>query len=220
MENKIIQIAIDGPSGAGKSTLAKYLAGKLGILYLDTGAMYRSFAYHAEQNGVSGSDDAAIVKLFDSFHLDFDKSKVLLNGKDITAQIRTPHMDKKVSEYAVNPLIRKHLVEMQRNIWSKQSIVMEGRDIGSVVLKDAPYKFYIDANLDERAKRRYLQNLEKNPDADYEYIKNDIIRRDKVDSQRTDSPLCVPLGAHVIDTSNISVDEVAEIIIGLIKSEE
>lgn len=220
MENKIIQIAIDGPSGAGKSTLARYLAEKLNITYLDTGAMYRSFAYYARKNHVGGTDDKNIAELFNTFDLSFKSGRVILHGEDITHKIRTPEMDIAVSEFAVNPVVREKLVAMQREIGAKQSIVMEGRDIGSVVLKNTPYKFYIDANLEERAKRRYLQNHQTTMNVDIEYIKQDIIRRDKVDSSRDASPLCIPEGAYIIDTSDLAIEVVAQKIIDFVKAGE
>lgn len=220
MKKRIIHIAIDGPSGAGKSTLAKYLAKTLCITYLDTGAMYRSFAYYAWLNHVCGTDDASIEKLFETFDLRFENGKVILNGEDVTLKIRTPEMDVKVSEFAVNPIVRKNLVALQRSIGAKQSIVMEGRDIGSVVLPDTPFKFYVDASLEERAKRRYLQNIKKNLSADMEYIKQDIIRRDKVDSSRDASPLCIPEGAYIIDTSEMGIEAVAQRIIDIINAGE
>ncbi len=220
MEKRIIQIAIDGPSGAGKSTLAKYLAKTLCITYLDTGAMYRSFAFYAWRHHVSGTDDASIKKLFETFDLRLEDGKVILNGEDVTLKIRTPEMDIKVSEFAGNPIVRKELVALQRSIGAKQSIVMEGRDIGSVVLPDTPFKFYVDASLEERAKRRYLQNIEKNLSADIEYIKQDIIRRDKIDSSRDASPLCIPEGAYVIDTSDMDIEAVAQKIIDIVNTGE
>ncbi len=218
MDNAIIQIAIDGPAGSGKSTVAKKTAERLGILYLDTGAMYRAIALYASRNSVRGDDNKALDALFDSFNLEFNASRLLLNGSDITEEIRTKEIDYKVSEFAVNPFVRKKLVALQQKIGEKQSIIMEGRDICSVVLKNAPYKFYFDAPCSVRAKRRYLQNLEKGIPADYDAIYEDILRRDKIDSSREADPLAVAADAEVIDTEKYTIDEMVELIVSRVKS--
>jgi len=217
---KIIQIAIDGPAGAGKSTIAKKIAEKLNILYLDTGAMYRAVTLHALKNEIEGSNNDALAKLFEHFDLRFIEDRLFLNGEDITDQIRTPKIEKAISAFAANPLVREHLVKMQREIGNKQSIVMEGRDIGTVVLRDTPLKFYLDANVDVRADRRYAQNLQKGIESDREMIKNEIIRRDTVDSGREADPLMIAPGCTVIDTSGMNMDEVITAILNKILIEE
>ncbi len=216
---KIIQIAIDGPAGAGKSTIAKLVAEKLNILYLDTGAMYRAITFYAVQNGVEGTDNEALAKLFENFDLEFTDEKLFLNGTDITKEIRTPEIDKAISVFAANPFVREKLVKLQREIGSQRSIVMEGRDIGTVVLKDTPYKFYLDANVDVRANRRYEQNMQKGVSFDKEAIKSDIIRRDKVDSGRAADPLTIAEGSTVIDTSYMSSEEVLNTILNKVNIE-
>lgn len=210
-----IHIAIDGPAGAGKSTVAKLLSEKLNLIYLDTGAMYRSVAYAAKMKGVSCSDDEALSVIFENFDLKFaDGGKtVILNGEDISKEIRTPEIDVLVGGAAVNPFVRRHLVQMQREIAKGTDVVMEGRDIGTVVLKDSPYKFYLDASVEERARRRYEQNLQRGMDSDLEAIKADIIRRDTLDSTRETDPLTKADDAIYIDSSDITIEQATELII-------
>lgn len=215
--NKVIQIAIDGPAGAGKSTVAKKLAEKLNILYLDTGAMYRAVAYYAMQNQIKGNDDHAVRTIFDHLSIDFVNGKLILNGSDVSSEIRTPDVEREVSEFASNPLVREKLVEMQRKICFGRSVVMEGRDIGTVVLKDTPYKFYLDANVDVRAKRRFTQNEKA---GDLETIKQNIVRRDCIDANREKDPLTTAPGSVKIDTSNLSLEEVIALILNKIKDED
>ncbi|MBE6037967.1 MAG: (d)CMP kinase [Anaerofustis stercorihominis] len=212
---KNIHIAIDGPAGAGKSTIAKILADKLGIIYLDTGAMYRAVAYCAKMNGVSCDDNDALAKIFTDFNLEFSDGgrKLALNGEDISAFIRTPEIDVLVGGAASNPFVRSHLVNMQREIAKGVGVVMEGRDIGTVVLKDTPYKFYLDASVDVRANRRYLQNRERGIESDLEAIKNDIIRRDHLDSTRETDPLTKADDAIYIDSSLLTTDEAVELML-------
>ena len=221
MDTTQIQIAIDGPSGAGKSSAAKILSKKLGILYLNTGAMYRAFTYHALKNGKYkplGQNDTD--ELFAAFDLNFDGDNVFLNGEDISDVIRTVEIDKKVSDYASDPYVRKKMVALQKQIAQGRGIVMEGRDICSVVLPDAPYKFYIDASVDVRAKRRYDEDLKKGLNVSYEEIRNDIIRRDEVDSGREADPLKISQDAVFIDSSEYTLDGVTDMIINIIKTKE
>lgn len=221
MTKEIIQIAIDGPAGAGKSSVAKILSNKLGIVYLNTGAMYRAFAYHAIKNNFdSDLSDEEVCELFENFDLVYEKENIILNGKDISSQIRTPEIDKRVSGFASNPLIRKKCVQLQQKLAQNCSIVMEGRDICKVVLPNANYKFYLDASVDERANRRYSQNLANGINEDLEDIKTDIQRRDKIDSERKADPLCIAEDAIVIDSTNLNQDEVADYIIGLVNGNE
>ncbi len=210
-----IHIAIDGPAGAGKSTVARLLSEKMNLIYLDTGAMYRSVAYAAKMNGVSCNDDKALAEIFENFDLRFEDGgkTVILNGENISKEIRTPEIDVLVGGAAVNPFVRRHLVEMQRQIAQGVDVVMEGRDIGTVVLKDSPYKFYLDASVDERARRRYEQNILRGMDADLEAIKADIIRRDHLDSTRETDPLTKADDAIYIDSSDLSIEQAAELMI-------
>jgi len=214
---RIIQIAIDGPAGAGKSTVAKKIAEKLNILYLDTGAMYRSVTYYGIKNHVRGNDDKALKTLFENMTIDFAEGKLLLNGKDISAEIRTPEVETQVSEFAANPLVREKLVEMQRKIAAGRSVVMEGRDIGTVVLKDTPHKFFLNATVEIRANRRLRQNQRS---ANLQTVKQEIERRDRIDSSREKDPLSIAPGSTVIDTSELTLDEVVALILKSVSEEE
>ena len=210
---KIIHIAIDGPAGAGKSTVAKKIADKLNILYLDTGAMYRAFTYYALKNNIDSDDKGSLIRLLDVFFIDFDKGSILLNGEDISDKIRTSEIDKAVSFYASKPFIRNRMVSMQREIAADKSVVMEGRDIGSVVLKDTPYKFYLNASIDVRAQRRYAQMHADKGTKTVDDIKNEIIMRDELDTKREIDPLLITKDSIVIDTSHMTLDEVTNDII-------
>lgn len=208
-----LQIAIDGPAGAGKSTIAKLLAKKLNIVYLDTGAMYRALTLHAREMGVDAADDAKLEKLLSDFDLKFVGDSLLLGGADISSAIRTPEIDSSVSAYAANPFIRAELVKLQRAIAADIDVVMEGRDIGTVVLADTPYKFYLDASPEERARRRMEQNSLRGIPSDFEAIKADIIRRDYSDMHRAADPLTIAPDAIRIDSSDMSIDQVVDYII-------
>lgn len=219
MAGNYIQIAIDGPAGAGKSTVAKLLADKLGILYLDTGAMYRAFTFFCNSQGI-GHDlsDEKVLELFGRFDLVMEPGKVILNGTDITSEIRTKEIDLTVSGFAANALIREKMVELQKAIAGKNSIVMEGRDICDVVLPDAEFKYYLDASVEERAKRRCIQNGLKGIIEDLDAVKEDIIRRDTIDSTREAHPLTVSADAVRLDTTGMTIDEVVDSIINRVRS--
>lgn len=215
-----IQVAIDGPAGAGKGCAAVMLADTLGLTYLDTGAMYRAFAYHAQKCGYDADiDEEKIAELFESFSVAFEGGRLFLNSEDITDEIRTPQIDIAVSGFAVNPCVRRRMVALQQTIGSGRGIVMDGRDIGSVVLKDTPYKFYLDAAPQVRAERRYRQNLAKGLKADYEAILADIMRRDKVDTRREADPLTRLPDACYIDSSDMTLEEVVSAMLAHIKEE-
>lgn len=213
-----IQVAIDGPAGAGKGSVARALADELGLMYLDTGAMYRSFTFHAYRQGYDDTlSDDDVSELFKTFNLKFEHERVFLNNENISEKIRTPQMDKDVSGFAVNAFVRKKMVELQQNIGKNCGIVMEGRDICSVVLKDTPYKFYLDATPEIRAERRHLQNLQKGIASNYDDVLADIIRRDKVDTQRKSDPLTKTNDSIYIDSSYMTVSDVVSLIIGYIE---
>lgn len=210
-----IHIAIDGPAGAGKGTVAKELAEKLNLTYLDTGAMYRCVACAAKMAGVKSYDNDSLGKILDDIDITFADSgkKVFLNGEDVTEKIRTREVDDLVGGVSGNKFVRERLVAMQRKYAEGNDIVMEGRDIGTVVLKDSPYKFYLDASVDERAKRRYEQNIKNNIECTLEAVKADIIRRDERDMNREADPLTRTEDALYIDSSDLTVDEVCDVII-------
>ena len=214
IDGKVIQIAIDGPAGAGKSTIARILSEKLGFLLLDTGAMYRAFCFFAKQNNIpANADNEVFSELFTKFDLVFEEDRIFLLNEDITSNIRTPEIDIEVGAIASNSFIRNLMVGLQKEIAGQKSVVMEGRDIGSVVLKDTPYKFYLDADVSVRADRRQKQNQERGIPSKTEDIEADIVRRDNVDSTREASPLIIADGSIYIDTSDKTQDEVVELII-------
>ena len=213
MTERSIQIAIDGPAGAGKSTVAKQLSERLGILYLDTGAMYRAFAFFCLREGLGTAP-------FERFDLVFEGKRIFLNGEEITSAIRTPEIDKAVSPISANALIREKMVEKQKAIASGNDIVMEGRDICDVVLPDARFKFYLDASVEERARRRWQQNTERSIESSLEDIKKDIIRRDEYDSSREATPLSVSRDAVLVDTTGMDLEDVIGLIISKVREDE
>ncbi len=203
-------ITLDGPAGSGKSTTARALAKKLGGVYLDTGAMYRSVTLVALESGVNIGDAAKLDTIARTIVIDFQEStngqKVFVNGRDITAAIRTPEVDANVSTVSAHPCVREKMVAQQRNIAKKhKTVIVEGRDTGSVVFPNADHKFFLSANPAERGKRRALQTGQA---ADkVQDIAKQIVERDSKDSSRSISPLVVPIGAVEIDNSHLNLDE-------------
>jgi len=218
---EIINITLDGPGGSGKTTLAKEISKRLNIAYLDTGAMYRGVAYYMISNGIDVSDVETVKANLNNFTLEVvrknDEQKILIDNEDVSGLIRTQEISMGASTVSKIPEVRLKLVDMQRNIAHKSSCVIDGRDIGSYVLPDAEYKFYLTADVDVRAKRRYLEQKEKNIDVTLEKVKAEMIARDEQDSKRAFAPLVVPQGAFVIDTTNMSINEVLDLILSKIK---
>ena len=171
-------IAIDGPCSSGKGTIAKILASKCNLIYIDTGAMYRGIAYLTLKNKVDISNYDAVVELAKTAKMEFIDDKLFLNGEDVSKEIRTMEVTKIVSQMSNNPKLREILVDMQREFGAKGDVIMEGRDITTVVFPNATYKFYLDATLEERVKRRFKENQEKNIASTYEEIYNNITTRD------------------------------------------
>lgn len=217
MEKKII-IAIDGPAGSGKSTTAREVAAKLGYIYIDTGAMYRAAALAFKRMDLDFTDDD-FRKLMDSISIELkqgeDGQKTFLNGEDVSFEIRTPEITKLVSPVSAHPIVREKLVEIQRQIGNEGGVVMDGRDIGTVVFPNAPLKIYMVATPEARAERRTKELREKNIEADFEKIKNDLIARDKYDSTRKHSPLRKADDAVEIDTSKLSIEQQTEKVVEL-----
>lgn len=209
-------VAIDGPAGAGKSTVAKLLAQRLGIYYLDTGAMYRAFTLYVLERKIDIKDTEAIKKLLDSFILVIDGDRIILNGEDVTQEIRSDRVTENVSYISSLNFVRKKMVALQRDIGKNKSIVAEGRDIGTVVFPDTKYKFYLDASIEERAKRRLFdeKNISK---VNFNTLVEKIKKRDTYDSTRENSPLKKASDAIYIDTTNMSIEEVTNFIINKIK---
>ncbi len=206
------QIAIDGPAGAGKSTVAKALAKKLNITYLDTGAMYRALTYYLLQKGVDLSDEKAVAKQLKDFNLEYRGDSILVAGEVVDDVIRSAEIGRNVSAVAALKSVRTYMVNRQREIAKCTCSVLDGRDIGSVVLVDSQFKYFITASPETRAKRRYAELLAKGRAVDYKDVLADLIKRDKLDSTRQHSPLVVAEGAEVIDTTEMSVASVVDLI--------
>ena len=208
----MIRIAVDGPSGAGKSTIAKAVAQKLSIDYIDTGAMYRAIGYKMLKEGISVDDLAGIQKLLDTTEIDFSKGDTILDGQVVNDLIRTPEISKQASRCSAVAIVRKKLVDLQQKMGQAKSVVMDGRDIGTVVFPDAEYKFFITASPEERAKRRYKELLDKGQKVDYEQVLADMKARDHNDTTRDVTPLRKAEDAIEVDTTNMSIEEVIEYI--------
>jgi cytidylate kinase len=218
---KNIIVTIDGPSGSGKGTVAKAVAKRLGLSYLDTGAMYRAVALSVYRKGIPFDDDKKLNDLISETRIGFREKgdlgqRVFLSGEDVTDEIRVPHISRLSSDIATKGVVRLRLKSMQREMGEGKNIVAEGRDMGTYVFPDADFKFYIDATLDERARRRWLQLKESGIGASLEEVKRDMEIRDKQDKERVESPLHPASDAVIIDTTNLKVDEVVEKIIKII----
>ncbi|MBC5647147.1 (d)CMP kinase [Christensenella tenuis] len=215
-----MKIAIDGPAGAGKSTVAKAVARKMKFNYLDTGAMYRAAAYAMIERGIEPSDREKVLSALPGLSMKIvykgGSQKVLIDGRDVTPYIRTPQISKGASDIAVIPELRLKLVDLQREVANEYDVVMDGRDIGTYVLPDADFKFFITASPRERAKRRYLELKETVPDADIDQIERDIIARDKTDSTREFAPLRQAEDAVLVDTTDLNREQVIELVSGMI----
>ena len=213
-ENKPLQIAIDGPAGAGKSSVAKVLARRLGCIYLDTGAMYRAVTWLALQKQVAFDDMEGIKDLLQTIELEFKDvdgmQHLYCNGTDVTEAIRTPEISANVSAVSMIPQVREAMTAQQQKIAAGSDVLMDGRDIGTTVLPNARYKFFLTASLEERARRRALELEQKGIAVDMEQLIADIALRDKKDSEREVSPLKQAEDAVLIDTSSLTFDEVIE----------
>lgn len=179
-----ISVAIDGPAGAGKSTIAKLVGKKFDLMYINTGAMYRAVALMAERNDVKPEEVEKLVKLVDTMEMHFENDDLILNGVNVQEEITMPEISAIVSNYATIPEVRAKLVELQRNMSEKYDVIMDGRDIGTVVLKDSKFKFFLTASAEERANRRYKELTERGLEVNYDEILSEIIRRDIIDSTR------------------------------------
>ncbi|PTY40110.1 (d)CMP kinase [Brachyspira hampsonii] len=210
-------ITLDGPSGAGKSTIAKLLAKKLSFKYLDTGAMYRAVTLYMIKHNININDNNEVISALNNLSINFDNAgRIYLDNEDVTEAIRSMEVVNLVSKVSSISIVRQNMVSLQRKIAEGGNYVVDGRDIGSVVFPDSKYKFYMDASLDERAKRRYNEELSKGKNISYEDIRESIRKRDEFDSNREDSPLVVPKNANIIDTTSMTIDEVVEKIANVI----
>lgn len=207
-------IAIDGPAGAGKSAIARRVAKALSYIYVDTGAMYRAMALYISQNGISPEDSASISRICGDADISIEyrggEQVVLLNGKNVNPFLRTEEVSAMASKSSANPDVRKKLVQLQQELARKQNVVMDGRDIGTVVLPHAECKIYLTASVKERAKRRYLQLKRRGEEVDFDKIEKEIRERDHRDMTRSISPLKQADDAVLVDTSDMTVDEVVK----------
>lgn len=212
-------VAIDGPAGSGKGTITKLVGKKLNLVYIDTGAMYRSVAVYSLRNNINLENEEEIKKMFENIKIELKKEndivKVYLNEEDITKLIRTPQIDEQVKIVATIQPIRRKMVDLMRRVAENKNVIMEGRDIGTAVFPNADIKIYLDAKVEERAKRRYKENCEKNIECTYEKILNDMIERDK--SDLTKGGLRKAEDAIVVDSSELGIEEVVQKIIGIIE---
>jgi len=214
-------IAIDGPSASGKSTLGRMLARELGLLYIDTGSMYRAVALAVIESSASERDDVAVSSLAERVKIDLagdpDSLRVLLNGRDVTRRIRDEDVTHVSSMVSTIPAVRRAMVRQQREL-GRRGAVMNGRDIGTVVFPDADLKFFLDASVAERAERRLAEEREKNPDADYEQTLADITGRDARDMTREDSPLAAADDAIIVNSTGLSIEEVFQQMMAVVKA--
>ncbi|MBB5323429.1 cytidylate kinase [Anoxybacillus tepidamans] len=217
---KQISIAIDGPAAAGKSTVAKKLAEKLSYLYIDTGAMYRALTYLALQKGIDVDDEQALLQLLRNTYIELKPSehgqRVFVNGEDVTNVIRSEDVTNNVSFVAKHSLVREEMVARQQALGAQGGVVMDGRDIGTHVLPHAEVKIFLKASVEERAKRRHAENIARGFASDLETLKEEIARRDKIDSEREVAPLKKAEDAVEIDTTSLSIDDVVNEIMKIV----
>lgn len=220
MSEKRIIVAIDGPGGAGKSTLARRVAEKLGFLYINTGAMYRAIALWALRLNVKLSDMHRLEQLASEAEIELDplNGHITLNGQDVTEAISDERVSTAASKVSAIPGVRRALLRIQREMAQENSVVMEGRDIGSVVFPEAQVKIFLDAHPEERARRRATELQRKGSQADLRRVAGDLHKRDTQDRQRAEAPLVQAPDAQLIDTTGLSLDQVEEIILRLVRA--
>lgn len=221
--NNNYSIAIDGPSGAGKSTMAKRIAQHFGLIYIDTGAIYRTVALYAIEKGIT--DQGGVSRLLDEIDIklihDKDgRQRMLLAGRDVSEEIRLPEVSLCASKVSAMPPVRAFLLDMQRKFAEEHNVVMDGRDIGTVVLPNASIKIFLTASCEDRARRRYKELEEKGIDTTYEKVYNDIVYRDKNDSNRETSPLKPAVDAIIVDTTGFTLEETTGLLIMLIEGKK
>lgn len=203
-----ISVAIDGPAGAGKSTIAKIIAKKYNLMYINTGAMYRAVTLVAMNQDISVDNISKLMSLIEDMEMHFENDNLILNGENVQPQLTTPLISNNVSNYAQIPEVRKNLVKLQREMGKQYNVIMDGRDIGTVVLKDAKFKFFLTASPEERANRRYEELKNNGLNVKYDDILSDIIKRDYIDSNREVDPLTKANDAIEIDTTGLDIDGV------------
>lgn len=221
MSQKGFAIAIDGPAAAGKSTIAKAIAAELGFVYVDTGALYRTIGYYAYGKIENTADADAVIALLPEIDLELKYEngvqRIYLNGKDVSDAIRSPEMSMAASNVSAIPKVREFLLELQRKLARENSVVMDGRDIGTVILPNADCKFFLTASAEERARRRQLEYKQKGQEVDFEKLLAETIQRDYNDSHRAAAPLKQAEDAVLIDSSNITLEQTIEKMIAIVK---
>lgn len=217
-----LTIAIDGPSGAGKSTVASSLGRRLGYVYIDTGAMYRSVALRVKEKGVIPEDELAVGQLASSLHITFvtegEQTRIFCDGEDISEAIRTPEISRLASFISRQKGVREALVRMQREMGREGGVILEGRDIGTVVFPDADVKFYLDAESDERVRRRFHEMVEKGVEVDFKETEEELLQRDHNDMHRSHSPLKKADDALFVDSTHRSVEEIVGEMVRIVKA--
>ncbi len=219
---KVISVAIDGPSGAGKSSLARRAAKTLGFVYVDTGAIYRTVAFYCSENGISPDDSAAVAAALPQMQIQIDYSedgtqRMLLGQRDVSEQIRTPEISMLTSAVAAVPEVRAYLLDMQRKLAQVRSVIMDGRDIGTVVLPNATVKIYLTAAPEARAQRRCKELRDKGMDVTFEEILKGVQERDYNDTHRDISPLKRADDAHLVDTTCLDFEESLDVLVKVIR---
>ena len=219
---KFVSVAIDGPAGAGKSTMAKRVAKELGFLYVDTGAIYRTVGYHMWLMGIGPKDADGIKRCLDDVnieirHEDDGVQHMILNGKDVTSEIRTPEMSKYASGVSAQKCVRDFLLDMQRKFARKHNVVMDGRDIGTVVLPNAQVKIFLTASAEERARRRFEELSQKGEKVSFDKVLQDMKQRDKQDTERAIAPLKAAPDAVKLDTSGNTIEQSIDAILGIVR---
>lgn len=221
MSNNIINVAIDGPAGAGKSTVSRAAAKAVGYIYVDTGALYRAVGVNALRNGIDTKDKPAVAATLADISVDLvfenGEQKVLLNGENVSTEIRTPPASMAASDVSAVPEVRAFLFDLQRDIAARNNCIMDGRDIGTVVLPDAKVKIFLTASPEERATRRYKELIEKGSAVEYKDVLEDLVQRDYNDSHREIAPLKPAEDGVILDTTGMSLEESVNAIIKIIK---
>lgn len=217
MKEQFFSVAIDGPAGAGKSTIASKVADRLGIEYIDTGAMYRAVTLKVLNENRDPKNVEDVIEILKTTKIDFENRHILLDGKNVDREIRQNIVNNNVSYVSQFKDVRDEMVRIQQNMSEEKSVIMDGRDIATVVLPRAEFKFFVTATVEERARRRYLELLEKSDgNASYEQILTEIKERDTIDSNRKIAPLSIADGAYILDTTDKTIDEAVGIIVSII----
>ena len=215
-------VAIDGPAGTGKGTITKIISKRMNLLNIDTGAMYRSVTLACIRSNVAPNEEGKIEKILDNIDIKLKnmngEQKIFLNGEDVSKEIRTPEVDEQVAKFAALKSVRDKLTPIQRKIGENNNIIMEGRDIGTVVFPNADVKIFLDCSLEERAKRRYLQNLKKGINESYDEVLKAIIERHKLETERKIAPFIKANDAITIDSTNLTIQETVNEVEKIIKS--